>query len=408
MKDLLVTQSRFLTMSSAEMMRHHRDVVRQLQSLSPQETWLAEYMRYVRFIQRVLGVDIEIYPEQDPFYEVTGFPIREFAVEKWKVMPNARGYSSVGYPDFVSADHILDLEKRNEICSGQESFFDTESMRSIPAGVRFRFFGMTDMGNGLVMDQCVLEYMNITPKNGQCIRSVLKGVTFIEPSVIEELRTKGILDQVYNMLHFVNSIASHDFTGHATIDINFAAGGPEDYCYEGVSKEEMEDWEIFYGTQHNQLNWQMNFKEQRRLSLHHELMKVIMRRSPVFERLLRQKFRQFHLLLWRAFIVERISRATFEYCVKIFLYYLMRIIGSLELAQWSIEIGCGREFDDLLDKNKKEMKLASILYKQGSGAPITNYGTQIPQNITLDEIEFVPHDVFFQTLHRRIYAKVYA
>lgn len=435
MSELLFNKSGMLIMTQTERNHYFTEAVAEFTKLGITASRKSQHTVYADLMKQLLKIDIESDPDSDPFKEVTGFPLKTFLLDKYK--GGKEGINiALAHTDFISAAEILTLgtpknpkrrkskkEKKfeqkkgssvvkiytdNELADTWGEKIKTEKVSTI---VYFRLIGpiLINQEKDWQLNFSFCDLSTCTNTKVKERMHIFKGIIVLEPEPLEKIKTSVHFGEIYKMLVDVANWFNHDMIGHGTLD--FFSEGPEGTHCHGMKCDtflpfEQPYWNIrtLITSSPTRFSRSIWLEERRRESLQFELIEACFRRRPALEKYLTQHVRKFKKLLLKAAFESNPGPDVVNYFLGVYIYCLARIIRFNELFQLCKKEQIVHILGRITGYNPKEESTLRGIHDNYLGVPYverTVYNSK--DGMKIPDLKFVPHKVFFEQIHSRLF-----
>lgn len=395
-------------MSEAEIKKHYREAVQQVLTLKPQEFRKTQYDNYKKFVQKVLGININRTPTLDPFYELSGYTAKEAYLDKHNFkMEKESELIITTTTDLLSAENLLStLIPQNPDREPDIDRFWVEETETEKIFTRFGLIGevITSTEKEWKFNFSSSSFSVFSDTTDTALH-IFQGLVFIEPEVTYYLLKNPNHTQLYRTILQIVQLANHDMLGHGTMDLG-TSESPEGYHQASLSSEMMHGYEIFYSQQHAPNHFQdylVWFDERRRLSFHFKLAELFFKRRNVLKLQLKKQFLNFENILTKSFYKNEMTMNVLAYLTQLYLFFLLRILPYEEVLKLCVESRTEIFLDYLLRHNPEVNKLQKLLSQKTHGALyFDKKHHNDPQKWTMENALRIPHDVFYKNVFSRM------
>ena len=188
-KKFIFNSHGLLSMNRDQIMQYHLSSIGEMRNNSIQTYRINQFEKYRLFLKRILGVNIKTNPIHDPFYKVTGFPIKKFAIDKWMTIPPDDTYCTCIDTDFISAEHLsfLGREENADPKSLYTSWFeDLAYTKPLEAYVFYDLISKINTSNS--KNWFSYGLLNYQIFNEDHVRFFLKGIFFIQADILSKIK----------------------------------------------------------------------------------------------------------------------------------------------------------------------------------------------------------------------------
>ncbi len=398
---LKINEQGLLLKTDGQIDRFMIESLEQIRGYKPQKLRLSQHDIYNNFVKAKTGEDISISTSRDPFVEVTGYPLKTFALDRFKSYPTS--------PTVLSATTDLMpfryLRTARTIQSNYEKYgkeFKLKNKEVITSTFRFPAGPLTLKNSPWKFNYAANDHT--FSKKGHPELVLIYGLLFLDEEPVQLLRETPEFESIYRLLLIIVNEFSHDYVGHGSVDF-IINDTPEANIYAFLDDTDAD----VYARTLSELRKQSIagsrmaniFDEVRQLNLYMRFIEACIRRNNNYLNEISENAQTFFELLQTA--TRRMARSlgpqVYTFFGQIYLFcaarmlpahYLHAVVGTEQV----------RLLKDFIENNEFERTL-NILSTIGSGliVPKQGYG----KNVTSCGMD----DIAYYMDHRTIFMNVF-
>ena len=201
-KQLQINTPSLLGKDSNQINSFFTSALAELSSMTPDAVRESQHAMYARFCKQVLKKDVIMNPHHDPFIHVTGFPMQEFLVNRYRKMPKDSLSILVSLPNtdlfpYRYYDQLPD-HPENAIIDGVSTKFVQFDFPNATALTSFRPIGPVKVStdSNWRFNFTTVSHAFAKPDSKEAYMFINYGMFLLDAKPIAYLKTTGYFEEI--------------------------------------------------------------------------------------------------------------------------------------------------------------------------------------------------------------------